>query len=244
MKLAVNVAANSKVSNRHIGAVLVRYQTQDNKLSDTIVSIGWNGIPRGVNEVDNLCHYDIETYWKILKQFCIQHNIDRLLPYLHLDNAELLGILKSFRDKGLHPASIFANYTSSLLRDLDISETTKDAIMKSVATLSLAERPEEPRRLLGCASGECVKYIVDAHAERNAIYNAARTGVSTVGTTMYISCGTPCKECATAIVQAGVCRVVAQKVDGDYIRNDYNFAMSRMLFDQAGIKFDLLEAEN
>ena len=34
------------------------------------------------------------------------------------------------------------------------------------------------------------KYFWFEHAERNAIYNAARIGVSTKGCTMYLTCGT------------------------------------------------------
>ena len=46
------------------------------------------------------------------------------------------------------------------------------------------------------------KYFWFEHAERNAIYNAARIGVSTKGTTMYLSCGVPCSDCARGIINA------------------------------------------
>jgi dCMP deaminase len=45
------------------------------------------------------------------------------------------------------------------------------------------------------------------HAERNAIYTAARTGFSTVGGTIYVT-HPPCMDCARAIVQAGIKKVV------------------------------------
>ena len=48
------------------------------------------------------------------------------------------------------------------------------------------------------------KYYWFEHAERNAIYNAARIGVSTKGCIMYLSCGIPCADCARAIIQAGI----------------------------------------
>ena len=48
------------------------------------------------------------------------------------------------------------------------------------------------------------KYYWFAHAERNAIYNAARIGVSTLGCRMYCTCGIPCSDCAIAIIQAGI----------------------------------------
>ena len=48
------------------------------------------------------------------------------------------------------------------------------------------------------------KYNWMEHAERNAIYNAARVGVSTIGATMYMTCGLSCVDCARAIVQSGI----------------------------------------
>jgi len=57
------------------------------------------------------------------------------------------------------------------------------------------------------------KYYWFEHAERNAIYNAARIGVSTKGCTMYLSCGIPCADCARGIINAGICKVFVEKVD-------------------------------
>jgi len=51
------------------------------------------------------------------------------------------------------------------------------------------------------------KYMWFEHAERNAIYNAARVGVSLKGCIMYTN-GLPCADCARAIIQAGIKRVV------------------------------------
>ena len=52
------------------------------------------------------------------------------------------------------------------------------------------------------------KYLWYEHAERNAIYNAARHGASLDGCTLYVSLF-PCVDCARAIVQVGITRVVA-----------------------------------
>jgi dCMP deaminase len=57
------------------------------------------------------------------------------------------------------------------------------------------------------------KYYWFEHAERNAIYNAARIGVSTKGTTMYLSCGLPCADCARGIINSGVRRIFCERVD-------------------------------
>lgn len=52
------------------------------------------------------------------------------------------------------------------------------------------------------------KYAWTEHAERNAIYNAARCGISTEGCTMYVP-WYPCMDCARGIVQAGIRTLVA-----------------------------------
>ncbi len=57
------------------------------------------------------------------------------------------------------------------------------------------------------------KYYWFEHAERNAIYNAARIGVSTKGTTMYLSCGLPCADCARGIINSGITRIFCERVD-------------------------------
>jgi dCMP deaminase len=51
------------------------------------------------------------------------------------------------------------------------------------------------------------KYSFMEHAERNAIYNAVRMGISLRGCCMYIT-APPCAECARAIIQSGITRVV------------------------------------
>jgi dCMP deaminase len=51
------------------------------------------------------------------------------------------------------------------------------------------------------------KYDWIEHAERNAIYVAARHGISTQGCTMFVELS-PCLDCARAIIQAGIVEVV------------------------------------
>lgn len=46
------------------------------------------------------------------------------------------------------------------------------------------------------------KYDFFEHAERNAIYNAARQGVKLDGCIVYLP-GMPCKDCARALIQVG-----------------------------------------
>lgn len=58
-----------------------------------------------------------------------------------------------------------------------------------------------------------VKYKWIEHAERNAIYNAARTGTSLMGATLYVP-WFPCAECARAIVQSGITTAVTNDPSG------------------------------
>ena len=48
------------------------------------------------------------------------------------------------------------------------------------------------------------KYYWFEHAERNAIYNAARHGIRLEGCRMYVTSGLPCVDCSRAIIQAGI----------------------------------------
>lgn len=55
-----------------------------------------------------------------------------------------------------------------------------------------------------------IKYYFIEHAERNAIYNAARVGVSLKGCVLYCQ-WEPCADCARAIIQAGISSVVVRE---------------------------------
>lgn len=66
-----------------------------------------------------------------------------------------------------------------------------------------------PRRQAGYGSGEGLDLCVASHAEVNCINNAARQGIQTNGSTMYLSCSIlPCKNCLCEIINAGIREVV------------------------------------
>lgn len=85
------------------------------------------------------------------------------------------------------------------------------------------------------------KYLWMEHAERNAIYNAARCGTPLEGCTLYVEL-MPCMDCARAIVQAGIVEVI---VDSErmarYDSEKYNphFENVRVLFEEAGVRMRL-----
>jgi dCMP deaminase len=68
-----------------------------------------------------------------------------------------------------------------------------------------------PRQVLGYKSGEGMNLCPAGHAERNAISNAAKMGVNTAGTTMYMTCPIPCKDCLGVIIGAGINEMVVSK---------------------------------
>lgn len=59
-----------------------------------------------------------------------------------------------------------------------------------------------------------LKYSVIEHAERNAIYQAARYGNSTIGCIM-VAPWAACADCARAIIQAGISTLVRHKQASD-----------------------------
>lgn len=59
-----------------------------------------------------------------------------------------------------------------------------------------------------------LKYSYFEHAERNAIFNAARIGTPTDGCRMYISGPMPpCSNCARAIIQSGIRHVICESIE-------------------------------
>lgn len=70
------------------------------------------------------------------------------------------------------------------------------------------------------------KYIV--HAEANAIYNAIHNGASTLGSTIYVHGLPVCHECAKAIIQAGIKKVVYNTLPDERWKESAEFAINMM----------------
>jgi dCMP deaminase len=84
----------------------------------------------------------------------------------------------------------------------------------------------------GTTSRHCIR---TAHAEQNAIANAARVGVGVEGATLYCKM-LPCYICAKMIINAGIKRVVALK--------DYHATKrSKEIFSDAGIELVIINNE-
>ncbi len=82
------------------------------------------------------------------------------------------------------------------------------------------------------------KYRWTEHAERNAIYNAARIGMGLKGCTMYVT-HVPCADCARAIVQVGIREVVVDRAcmedRGFNDRWDEESQVTREMLKEAGV---------
>lgn len=90
----------------------------------------------------------------------------------------------------------------------------------------MPERQEKPH-----------KYFYFAHAERNSIYNSARTGTGLKGCRIYTP-WYPCSGCAIAIIQAGIAKVI---LDGNATDKALNTKWteeaiaSKEMFTEAGV---------
>lgn len=81
----------------------------------------------------------------------------------------------------------------------------------------------------GTESMHCIR---TAHAEQNAINNAARVGVAVEGGTIYCKM-TPCYKCAQSIINSGILRVVA-------LRDYHGAKRTKEILKQAKVKLEIL----
>ena len=85
-----------------------------------------------------------------------------------------------------------------------------------------------------------LKYRWFEHAERNAIYNAARAGICTNGCVMYTNYP-PCSDCARGIVQAGIVEVVVEAESPPHWQADC--AIGKEILSECGVKLRFANIE-
>ena len=87
------------------------------------------------------------------------------------------------------------------------------------------------------------KYLWIEHAERNAIYNAARAGIPPEGCRMYVP-WFPCADCATAIIQSGLTELIASEPDFSHPKwgEDFRVATDLLKAAQVPVRFMNVEA--
>lgn len=94
------------------------------------------------------------------------------------------------------------------------------------------ERWERPR-----------KYSVIEHAERNCIYAAARHGIKTADLTMVVPWAA-CADCARAIIQAGISRLVTHKQAADRSPQSWieSITIAFEMLEEAGVEVVTIDA--
>lgn len=85
---------------------------------------------------------------------------------------------------------------------------------------------------------EKYKYVV--HAEVNAIYNAIHNGASTNNSTIYVHGLPVCHECAKAIIQCGIKKVIMDtRPEG---RWEESGDLALLMFIEAGISYSFIDS--
>lgn len=92
---------------------------------------------------------------------------------------------------------------------------------------NLKERQERPE-----------KYFWFEHAERNAIYNAAKVGTPIDNSEMYLTCGIPCCDCARAIINSGIKKIYCKTDDTTHNKAkwDEHDKRSLIMFEECGVE--------
>lgn len=84
------------------------------------------------------------------------------------------------------------------------------------------------------------KYKLMVHAEQNCIYNATYNGISLKNSSLYVYGLQICNECAKAIIQVGISRVVMDKQQQED-RWKESMESAQKLFKESGVIIDILE---
>ncbi len=89
------------------------------------------------------------------------------------------------------------------------------------------------REKLGIPSGQRHELCRAIHAEQNAIIQAAHSGTTMEGATVYVTCQ-PCSLCAKMLINAGISRIV---YDGEYPDE-----LALEMLQEAGVVLDRFQA--
>lgn len=82
-----------------------------------------------------------------------------------------------------------------------------------------------------------IKYEFVEHAERNAVFNAARSGICIKGARAYLNWEpTPCSDCTRALIQSGICEIIGPNID--FPSANFNLGEDsppRIMLEEAGV---------
>lgn len=90
-----------------------------------------------------------------------------------------------------------------------------------------------------CRYDRPIKYLFTEHAERNAIYHAARHGVSLKGCRLYVTLF-PCADCARALIQSGITKIIAPEPDLTHEVWGEHFKAAIQMMEEANIELKLI----
>jgi len=93
-----------------------------------------------------------------------------------------------------------------------------------------------------------LKYLWAEHAERNAIYNAARSGIKLLGSRMYVTSLCPCPDCARAIIQSGINKIYLEASAFDTTNPRVlawilNWPITKQMLEECGVEIIIEDKE-
>jgi dCMP deaminase len=98
-----------------------------------------------------------------------------------------------------------------------------------------------------CRHERPTKYEFTEHAERNAIFNAARQGIRLKGSTMFLNWEPyPCPDCARAVIQSGITKVVGTQHTFAGKGQDWQarFEHTKEMLEEAGVEIEIVEVDD
>jgi len=93
-----------------------------------------------------------------------------------------------------------------------------------------------PRYTLGFKSGEGLELCNSSHSERNCVLNAARHGICTKDSILYLNVNIPCKDCLTELINAGISEIVCTDIS-------FYDKMSKYLIENSNLKIRVFDFE-
>lgn len=148
-----------------------------------------------------------------------------------MSDAETKRLLRLAYQEASNSTDLSTQNGAIIVRDGQVIGSGSNHFPKGVAEL--------PQRLV---RPEKYKYVV--HAETQAIYDAARKGNATEGAAMY-SPWAACGECAKAIIQAGIIKLVTHQEAIDQSRDQWakSIQLALEMFAEAGVEYVLFSAQ-
>ena len=223
IEMAMLISSKSKDPSTKVGCVIVG---PDNEVRST----GFNGFPRGVIELaDAREHAPVE--------------IEKLFSG---DGYNVKCTCGDIIQLGGHRRGGW-----DVLPDNPLAQEQEDPRVL-MAQVEAHEHFVQPEIVLHPERWERpLKYDLVEHAERNAVYNAARVGIPLDGCRAYLNWEPlPCKECTKAFIQAGITEIIgpdiefpnhkkAEAPDEDQWQtgDQWKFSISETMLNEAGVTF-------